>query len=106
MTTTTDEHQSNDLIEYLEGATVGDMLDFLSKELIRLRCEQTLHLFAYLADRRRSHRQAKETGNRTKILERQKIIDQAFEQVEQSVAEDDRFSSHIDDLNVFEAVLS
>lgn len=80
--TTNNEQQSNDLIDYVEGATVGDMLDFLSKELIRLQCEQTLHLFAYLADRQRSQRQAKEAGNRTKTLERQKIIDRAFEQVD------------------------
>ena len=72
----------NQVFDYIEGATMGDMLDFLSKELIRLQCEQTIHLFACLADRQRCQREATETGNRTKTNERQKIIDQAFQQVE------------------------
>lgn len=79
--TQSDHPALNDLVDYVEGATIGDMLDFLSKELIRLQSEQTIHLFACLADRQRCQREATETGNRTKILERQKIIDRAFQQV-------------------------
>ena len=49
--------QTNDLIDEvlqsLEGETVSDMFDFLSKELIRLQEERRIHAFALLADRQR-----------------------------------------------------
>jgi hypothetical protein len=57
------------------------MLDFLSKELLRLQCEQTIHLFILLADRYRYQREAEETGTRTKSIEQQKLEDQAFQEV-------------------------
>ena len=70
------------LYDYLEGETIGDMLDFLSKELIRLQCEQTIHLFTLLADRYRYQREAAETGHRTQSIEQQKLQDHAFQQVD------------------------
>jgi hypothetical protein len=69
------------IYDYLEGATMADMLDFLSKEYLRLQCEQTIHLFILLADRHRSQREAAETGYRTRSIERQKLEDRAFQEV-------------------------
>lgn len=51
----------------LESTTVAEMLDFLSKELVRLRCEQTIDLFISLADRDRSERERKETSRREEV---------------------------------------
>ena len=36
----------------MEGDSLGDMLDFLSKELIRLQEERRIHAFSMLAERR------------------------------------------------------
>lgn len=69
------------LINYLEGATCSDLLDFLSKELIRLQAEQTIQLFVYLADHRRCQRETIETGQRSKAIEQQKITEKLFDQV-------------------------
>ena len=69
------------ICDYLEGVTCGDMLDFLSKELIRLQSEQTIYLFTCLADRYRYQRESIETGNRSKMIEKQKFIEQMFDQV-------------------------
>lgn len=80
----TKDDQLDNLIDQVEGETISDMFDFLSKEFIRLQCEQTIHLFTCLADRQRCQRQAKETGQRTETIERQKFIDQVFEQVKKS----------------------
>lgn len=57
------------------------MLDFLSKELVRLQSEQTIHLFILLADRYRYQREAEETGKRTKSIEKQLFEDQFYQQV-------------------------
>ncbi len=67
--------------DYLEGAIISDMFDFLSKELLRLQSEQTIHLFILLADRYRYQRQAAETGDRTQSIEQQKLEDRAFQEV-------------------------
>jgi hypothetical protein len=69
------------IYDYLEGATIADMFDFLSKELVRVQCEQTIHLFILLADRYRHQREAVETGARTRSIEQQKLEDHAFQQV-------------------------
>ena len=50
---------------------ISDMLDYLSKELLRLQCEQSIHLFIILADRSRYQREAVETGSRTRAIEDQ-----------------------------------
>ena len=54
----------------LESTTVAEMLDFLSKELVRLRCEQTIDLFISLADRDRAERERKETSRREQQVSR------------------------------------
>ncbi len=69
------------IYDYLEGETVADMLDFLSKELLRLQTEQTIHLFILLADRYRYQRETAETGRRTRSIEQQKLEDHVFQQV-------------------------
>ncbi|CAF0839094.1 unnamed protein product [Adineta steineri] len=69
------------IYDYLEGETISDMLDFLSKELLRLQSEQTIHLFILLADRYRYQREASETGFRTRSIERQKLEDRAFQEM-------------------------
>jgi hypothetical protein len=69
------------IYDYLEGATMANMFDFLSKELLRLQCEQTIHLFILLADRYRYQREAAETGSRTRSIEHQKLEDRAFQEV-------------------------
>lgn len=69
------------ICDYLESETIGDMLDFLSKELVRLQCEQTIHLFVLSADRIRHQREAKETGTRTKMIEQQQLQEHVFQQV-------------------------
>ena len=61
--------------------TIADMLDFLSKELLRLQCEQMIHLFLLLADRLRYQREAAETGTRTRAIERQKLEDELLQEV-------------------------
>lgn len=70
------------IFDYLESETIGDMLDFLSKELVRLQCEQTIHLFVLAADRIRARREAAETGTRMKTIEQQKLHEHVFAQVE------------------------
>jgi hypothetical protein len=42
----------------VEGESVGDMLDFLGKELIRLQEERRIHAFAMMAERQRRIREA------------------------------------------------
>ncbi|CAF4981793.1 unnamed protein product, partial [Rotaria sp. Silwood1] len=68
------------LYDYLEGATIADMFDFLSKELLRLQSEQIIHLFVLLADRYRYQREATETACRTKSIERQMLEDHALQE--------------------------
>jgi hypothetical protein len=46
------------------GAVLGDDLDFLSKELVRLQEERRIHAFAMLAERERRRREAAESGQR------------------------------------------
>ena len=69
------------ICDYLEGVTIADVLDFLSKEHFRLQCEQIIHLFILLADRCRYQREATETARRTRSIERQKLEDSVLQQV-------------------------
>ena len=69
------------LDEHSPDATIADMFDFLSKELIRLQSKQTIDLFVFLADRQRCQREAKESGCRAKLMQRQQLIDDVFRQV-------------------------
>lgn len=72
---------SNDISDSMIDGTIADMLDFLSKELLRLQCEQMIHLFLLLADRLRYQREAAETGTRTRAIERQKLEDELLQEV-------------------------
>ena len=64
-----------------EGTAVGDMLDFLSKELVRLQEERRIHAFAMLAERRRRIQEAEESGRRQVEERRRREEDEIFKQV-------------------------
>ncbi|KAL5020064.1 hypothetical protein ScPMuIL_002956 [Solemya velum] len=65
----------------LEGATLGKMVDFLSKELIRLQEERRVHAFSMLAERQRRIREAEESGRRQVEERRRREEDEIFKQV-------------------------
>ncbi len=64
-----------------EGSSMGDMLDFLSKELIRLQEERRIHAFSMLAERQRRLREAEESGRRQVEERRRREEDEIFKQV-------------------------
>ncbi|XP_060786401.1 cilia- and flagella-associated protein 91-like [Neoarius graeffei] len=68
-------------VDGLSGAVIGDMLDFLSKELIRLQEERRIHAFILLAERDRRLREAKESGWRQVEERRRREEDEIFRQV-------------------------
>ena len=70
------ESPRTQICDCIANETVADMLDFLSKELLRLQSEQTIHLFILLADRYRYQREAAETGTRARFIEQQKAYQQ------------------------------
>lgn len=63
-----------------ESSALGDMLDFLSKELIRLQEERRIHAFAMLAERQRRIREAEESGRRQVEERRRRENDEIFKQ--------------------------
>lgn len=65
----------------MEGSTLADMFDFLSKELIRLQEERRIHAFAMLAERQRRIREAEESGRRQVEERRRREEDEIFKQV-------------------------
>ncbi|XP_070549252.1 cilia- and flagella-associated protein 91-like [Ptychodera flava] len=65
----------------MEGAANADMLDFLSKELIRLQEERRIHAFSMLAERQRRIREAEESGRRQLEERRRREEDEIFKQV-------------------------
>lgn len=77
--------QANELVDEvlqsLEGEAVSDMLDFLSKELIRLQEERRIHAFAMLAERQRRMREAEESGLRQVEERRRREDDEIFKQM-------------------------
>lgn len=66
------------LLGDLEGRVLADMLDFLSKELVRLQEERRIHAFAMLAERQRRMREAEESGRRQVEQRRLQQEDQIF----------------------------
>jgi hypothetical protein len=60
---------------------MGDMLDYLSKELIRLQEERRIAAFAMLAERQRRLREAEESGLRQVEERRRREQDEFFKQV-------------------------
>lgn len=65
----------------LEGRVLADMLDFLSKELVRLQEERRIHAFAMLAERQRRMREAEESGRRQVEQRRLREEEEIFKQV-------------------------
>lgn len=65
----------------VEGRSLGDMFDFLSKELIRLQEERRIHAFSMLAERQRRIREAEESGRRQVEERRRREEDEIFKQV-------------------------
>ncbi|VDM02066.1 unnamed protein product [Schistocephalus solidus] len=71
----------HEVLTRMEAATLGEMLDFLSKELDRLIVERRLHAFAMLANRERRMREAEESGRRQKEECRRRQEDEYFRQI-------------------------
>lgn len=71
----------DEALSKLEGSSLGDALDFLSKELIRLQEERRIHAFAMLAERKRRIREAEESGRRQVEERRRREEDEIFKQV-------------------------
>lgn len=75
------EKKKNEILFALEGKTTGDMLDFLSKELLRLQNERNTHALALLAEQERHKREAVEAGRRQKEEQRRREHDEMFKQI-------------------------
>ncbi|NWU97021.1 CFA91 protein, partial [Upupa epops] len=63
-----------------EGQALGNILDFLSKELVRLQEERKIHAFVMLAERQRRMREAEESGRRQVEERRRQEEDEIFKQ--------------------------
>lgn len=72
---------ADEVLQSMEGETCADMLDFLSKELVRLQEERRVHAFAMLAERERRMREAEESGWRQVEERRRREEDEIFKQV-------------------------
>ena len=75
------ESHIDEALSELEGRSLGDTLDFLSKELIRLQEERRIHAFSMLAERQRRIREAEESGRRQVEERRRREEDEVFKQV-------------------------
>jgi len=64
----------------LESTSLGDMMDFLTKELVRLQEERRIHAFSMLAERQRRIREAEESGRRQVEIRRRREEDEIFKQ--------------------------
>ncbi|NXH12464.1 CFA91 protein, partial [Bucco capensis] len=76
-------HQLSSLENHLagqEGKALANLLDFLSKELVRLQEERRLHAWVLLAERQRRLREAEESGRRQREERRQQQEDELFRQ--------------------------
>ncbi|KAK9969690.1 hypothetical protein ABG768_027842 [Culter alburnus] len=73
--------QIESCIAGLSGGVIVDMLDFLSKELVRLQEERRIHAFTLLAERDRRIREAEESGRRQIEERRRREEDEIFKQV-------------------------
>ncbi|KFU90058.1 AMY-1-associating protein expressed in testis 1, partial [Chaetura pelagica] len=79
-----------------EGRVLANMLDFLSKELVRLQEERKIHAFVMLAERQRRMREAEESGLR-QLEERQRLeADELFRQAREDGWMDGRMGLTID----------
>ncbi|EEB19995.1 conserved hypothetical protein [Pediculus humanus corporis] len=75
------EKKKNEILAALEGKTTGEMLDFLSKELLRLQNERQTHALALLADQERHKREAMEAGRRQLEEQRKREHEEMFKQI-------------------------
>ncbi|KAF4109358.1 cilia- and flagella-associated protein 91 [Onychostoma macrolepis] len=73
--------QIESYVSGLSGGVIVDMLDFLSKELVRLQEERRIHAFTLLAERDRRIREAEESGRRQIEERRRREEDEIFKQV-------------------------
>ncbi|KAG7330870.1 hypothetical protein KOW79_004839 [Hemibagrus wyckioides] len=73
--------QTQSYVDGISGEVIVDMLDFLSKELVRLQEERRIHAFVLLAERDRRLREAEESGRRQVEERRQREEDEIFRQV-------------------------
>ncbi|RLV90953.1 hypothetical protein DV515_00014290, partial [Chloebia gouldiae] len=64
----------------VEGRALANMLDFLSKELVRLQEEQKIHALLMLTERQRQMREAEESGRRQLEESRRQEEDELFRQ--------------------------
>lgn len=64
----------------VEGRALANMLDFLSKELVRLQEERKIHALVMLAERQRRMREAEESGRRQLEESRREEEDEIFRQ--------------------------
>ncbi|KAJ7420528.1 protein MAATS1-like protein [Willisornis vidua] len=65
----------------VEGRTLANILDFLSKELLRLQQERKIHALVMLAERQRRMREAEESGRRQVVKVQHRTIDTYLEDV-------------------------
>ncbi|XP_046401003.1 cilia- and flagella-associated protein 91-like isoform X2 [Ischnura elegans] len=75
------EEAYENMLSMLVGDTVGSMLDFLAKELVRLKDERCIHALLLLAQRERNRREAEEAGRRQVEERRRREHDEFFKQV-------------------------
>lgn len=71
----------DEALSQIEGEPIGDLLDYLSKELVRLQEERVIHAFCMLAERRRRYREAEEAGRRQTEERRRREEDEIFKQL-------------------------
>ncbi|XP_071450070.1 cilia- and flagella-associated protein 91-like [Hetaerina americana] len=74
------EEAYGNMLSMLVGDTIGSMLDFLSKELVRLNDERCIHALLLLAERERHKREAEEAGRRQVEERRRREHDEVFKQ--------------------------
>ncbi|ESN94403.1 hypothetical protein HELRODRAFT_149301, partial [Helobdella robusta] len=84
------------LISELEGETLSDCLDFLTKELDRLKEERRIEAFVMLAERNRRIREAEESGMRQIEERRRREADEAFKQIVK--VHQDTVDSYLEDI--------
>ncbi|KAI3387081.1 hypothetical protein SNEBB_003513 [Seison nebaliae] len=75
------EEYFDEIMQEAEGEVLGDLFDYLYKELDRLREERRIHAFSMVAERRRRMKEAEEAGNRQKENIRREHEDEIFRQV-------------------------
>lgn len=74
-----------DGVESEAAGLLGNQLDLLSKELVRLQEERRVHAFAMLAERQRRLREAEESGQRQREERLRRTEDEVFKQVRASL---------------------